>query len=80
MLQTADRGPGEMAYDVSHAIALPLLYIEIVATRSQLVDTLLYLHKNEYLFTSIKRIPTSVVVFYRYATDRITIEKLFTLM
>lgn len=45
VLQTADRGLGEMAYDVSHATALLLLYIEIVATASQLVNTLLYLHK-----------------------------------
>lgn len=45
VLQTADRGLGEMAYDVSHATALLLLYIEIVATVSQLVDTLLYLYK-----------------------------------
>lgn len=44
MLQTADRGLGEMAYDVNHATALLLLYIEIVATASQLVDTLLYLY------------------------------------
>lgn len=45
MLQTADRGLGEMAYDASHATALLPLYIEIVATASQLVDTLLYLYK-----------------------------------
>lgn len=46
MLQTADRGLGEMAYDASHATALLPLYIEIVATASQLVDTLLYLYKK----------------------------------
>lgn len=43
VLQMADRGLGETAYDVSHATALLLLYIEIVAIASQLVDTLLYL-------------------------------------
>lgn len=46
VLQTADRGLGEMAYDASHATALLPLYIEIVATASQLVDTLLYLYKK----------------------------------
>lgn len=39
----AGRGLDEMAYDVSHATALLLLCIEIVATASQLVDILLYL-------------------------------------
>lgn len=43
VLQMVDRGLDEMAYDVNHATALLLLCIEIVATASQLVDTLLYL-------------------------------------
>lgn len=50
VLQTADRGLGEMAYDASHATALLPLYIEIVATASQLVDTLLYLYKKSETF------------------------------
>lgn len=44
VLQTADRGLDETAYDVSHVTALLPLYIEIVATASQLVDTHLYLN------------------------------------
>lgn len=43
VLQMAGRDLDEMAYDVSHATALLLLCKEIVATASQLVDTLLYL-------------------------------------
>lgn len=44
MLQTADRDLDETAYDVSHVTALLPLYIEIVATASQSVDTHLYLY------------------------------------
>lgn len=55
VLQTADRDLSEMAYDVNHATALLLPYIEIVATASQLVDTLLYLkYKYFFSFISIK--------------------------
>jgi len=43
VLQMAGRGLGETAYDVNHATALLPLCKEIVATASQLVDTLLYL-------------------------------------
>jgi len=52
VLQMADRGLHETAYDVSHATALLLLYIEIVAIASQLVDTLLYLLNTNLIILS----------------------------
>lgn len=66
VLQTADRGLGEMAYDVNHATALLLLYIEIVATASQLVDTLLYLYNTScwiiFLHSSKIKILTAIQI------------------
>lgn len=64
----ADRDLDEMAYDVSLATALLPLYKEIVATASQLADTLLYLCKINIklilFFTIIKK--HSCILMYSF--------------